>query len=87
MMNKDISVKKFLLGKFQTSNKIISFFIFQQVDYDMLFINMQFIPMLIKEEMNIRWHSEHGLADNVYKIVDEYRIQRNLTVKFGDKNC
>ena len=35
----------------------------------------------IKEQINIKWHCENGLAENIPKIVDEYRIQRNLTVK------
>jgi hypothetical protein len=42
---------------------------------------MQFEPMSIKN-MNLKWHCEHGLIENIQKVVEEYRIQRNLTVKF-----
>ena len=46
----------------------------------MLSINMQFEPMFIKEHMSIKWHCENGLAENIVRIVEEYRVQRNLTV-------
>lgn len=49
-----------------------------QSDYDMLATNMQFEPMFIKEQMNIKWHCENGLAENIVKVVEEYRRQRNL---------
>lgn len=57
------------------------FCFFQQADYDMLLANMQFEPVLVREQMNIKWHCENGIAENIQKIVDEYRIQRKLTVK------
>jgi hypothetical protein len=41
---------------------------------------MQFEPIFIKEQMNIKWHCENGLIENIQKIIEEYRIQRNLTV-------
>lgn len=47
----------------------------------MLSIDMQFVPILIREQMNIKWYCENGLIENIHKIVEEYRIQRNLTVK------
>ncbi len=53
----------------------------------MLFVDMQFVPIFIKEKINIKWHCEHGLIDNIQKIVEEYRIQRNLTVKFRNQIC
>jgi hypothetical protein len=53
----------------------------------MLFINIQFVPIFIKEQLNIKWHCEYGLIENIEKIVEEYRIERNLTVKFRSKIC
>ncbi|CAF1386022.1 unnamed protein product [Adineta steineri] len=49
-----------------------------QADYDMLLSNMQFEPMFIREQMNIKWHCENGIPENIEKIVEEYRTQRNL---------
>ena len=51
----------------------------------MLFVNMQFLPIFIKEQLNIKWHCENGLVENIEKIVEEYRIQRNLTVNIRKK--
>ncbi len=51
----------------------------------MLFVNMQFVPIFIREQLNIKWHCENGLIENIQKIVEEYRIERNLTVKFSNK--
>ncbi|CAF3511735.1 unnamed protein product [Rotaria socialis] len=50
-----------------------------QADYDMLLANMQFEPIFIREQMNIKWHCENGITENIVKIVDEYRAQRKLT--------
>jgi len=50
-----------------------------QADYDMLLANLQFEPAFIREQMNIRWHCENGMIENMQKVIDEYRQQRNLT--------
>ncbi|CAF4967726.1 unnamed protein product, partial [Rotaria sp. Silwood1] len=50
-----------------------------QADYDMLLANMQFEPIFIREQMNIKWHCKNGITENIQKIIDEYRIQRKLT--------
>jgi hypothetical protein len=50
----------------------------------MLSASMQFEPMFIKEQMNIKWHCENGLTENIQKVVDEYRLQRNLTVNHSN---
>ena len=42
--------------------------------------DMQFEPIFIKEQLRLKWHCENGLVDSSRKIVDEYRIQRHLTV-------
>ena len=52
----------------------------QQADYDMLLTHMQFEPMFIREQMNIKWHCENGMIENIDKVVQEYRTVRNLTV-------
>ncbi|UJR15265.1 hypothetical protein I4U23_002219 [Adineta vaga] len=49
-----------------------------QADYDMLLANMQFEPMFIREQMNIKWHCENGITESIEKIIEEYRTQRNL---------
>lgn len=46
----------------------------------MLLANLQFEPIFIREHMNIKWHCENGITENIQKIVDEYRTQRKLTV-------
>jgi hypothetical protein len=46
----------------------------------MLLTHMQFEPIFIREQMNIKWHCENGIPENIQKIVDEYRTIRNLTV-------
>ena len=76
MLNRDIAVTKFLRRTNERDEMI-----FQQADYDMLATNMQFEPMFIKEQMNIKWHCENGLAENIVKVVEEYRRQRNLLVR------
>jgi hypothetical protein len=48
----------------------------------MLLTSMQFEPMFIREQMNIKWHCENGISENIQKIVDEYRTQRKLTVNY-----
>ena len=48
----------------------------------MLFVNMKFEPMFVKEYLTLKWHCQGGLIENIQKVVEEYRIQRNLTVKF-----
>ena len=48
----------------------------------MIMINVQFVPIFIKEQIHIKWHCEHGLCDNIDIVVEEYRIERNLLVKF-----
>lgn len=50
-----------------------------QADYDMLLTHMQFEPMFIREQMNIKWHCENGITENIEKIIEEYRTTRNLT--------
>lgn len=52
----------------------------QQADYDMLLANLQFEPVFVREQMNIRWHCENGMIENIQKLIEEYRAQRNLTV-------
>ena len=47
----------------------------------MLLTHMQFEPMFIREQMNIKWHCENGITENIEKIIEEYRTTRNLTVK------
>ena len=46
----------------------------------MLLASLQFEPVAVREQMNIRWHCENGLVENVQKVIEEYRILRNLTV-------
>ena len=46
----------------------------------MLLANLQFEPIFIREQMNIKWHCENGITENIQKIIDEYRSQRKLTV-------
>ncbi len=46
----------------------------------MLLTHMQFEPIFIREQMNIKWHCENGITENIDKIVNEYRTLRNLTV-------
>jgi hypothetical protein len=46
----------------------------------MLLANLQFEPVFIREQMNIKWHCENGIIENIQKVIDEYRTQRNLTV-------
>ncbi len=46
----------------------------------MLFINMQFEPIFIKENLTLKWHCENGLIENMQKIVEEFRVERHLTV-------
>lgn len=59
----------------------------QQNDYEMLFVNMKFEPMFIKEYLTLKWHCQGGIIENIQKVVEEYRIQRNLTVEFSRKIC
>jgi hypothetical protein len=47
----------------------------------MLFVNMRFEPIFIKDRLALKWHCENGLIKNIQKIVEEFRVQRNLTVK------
>jgi len=51
----------------------------------MLLSNMQFEPMIIREQMKINWHCENGITENIEKIIEEYRTQRNLTVNKSSK--
>ena len=46
----------------------------------MLLTHMQFEPIFIREQMNIKWHCENGITENIDKIVNEYRTLRNLMV-------
>jgi hypothetical protein len=48
----------------------------------MLLASMQFEPIFIREQMNIKWHCENGISENIQKIIDEYRTQRKLTVNY-----
>ena len=47
----------------------------------MLFVSMKFEPMFIKEYLTMKWHCQNGLIENIQKVVEEYRIQRELTVE------
>ena len=51
----------------------------------MLLANMQFEPMFIREQMNIKWHCENGITESIEKIIEEYRTQRNLIVSISLK--
>lgn len=46
----------------------------------MLLTHMQFEPMFIREQMNIKWHCENGMIENIDKVIQEYRTVRHLTV-------
>ncbi len=78
MLNKDITVNIFEISEINKTSVAY----FQQTDYEMLFVNMRFEPMFIKDRLSLKWHCENGLIKNIQKIVEEYRVQRNLTVKF-----
>lgn len=82
MLNRDITVIKTLLVNLM--DFILHYF--QQADYDMLLANLQFEPAFIREQMNIRWHCENGMIENIQKVIDEYRQQRNLTVREKERN-
>merc|ERR1712224_32391 len=49
-----------------------------QVEFDMLNVNLRLEASFIKEGMNITWVSEAGLSDNIYRMVKEYKLVRNL---------
>lgn len=33
-----------------------------------------------KENLNIKWHCESGLVDNIQKLIKEFKAARNLIV-------
>lgn len=76
MLNRDITVNFLRLPSLLLSPRVSV----QQADYDMLLVSLQFEPAFIREQMNIRWHCENGMIENMQKVIDEYRTQRNLTV-------
>jgi hypothetical protein len=46
----------------------------------MLLANLQFEPIFIRDEMNIKWHCENGIVEGISTLIDEFRFQRHLTV-------
>lgn len=67
-------------GKFKTVaredallNKEIS-----QIDFDMLSLDLRMDAPFVKENLNIKWHSDTGFVENIQKLVKEYKASRNL---------
>ena len=52
----------------------------------MLLANLQFEPIFIREEMNIKWHCENGIVESIPTLIDEFRFQRHLTVSQANPN-
>lgn len=84
MMNRDITVNTICMRII--ARKISHLFLLQQTDYEMLFVSMKFEPMFIKEYLTMKWHCQNGLIENIHKVVEEYRIQRELTVESSGEN-
>ncbi|CAD5119731.1 DgyrCDS8327 [Dimorphilus gyrociliatus] len=49
-----------------------------QADFDQLLVNLRMDGGFIRENMQIRWTSEHGLVENIEAVVKEYRESRKL---------
>ncbi|OAF70767.1 hypothetical protein A3Q56_01465 [Intoshia linei] len=50
----------------------------KQADYDQLLINCRIDASYINENMQIRWHCDTGIVENIEKVVKEYRNSRDL---------
>jgi hypothetical protein len=46
----------------------------------MVMIDLRLEAAFIRENMQIKWHSETGLNENILKIIKEYKLARNLIV-------
>lgn len=49
-----------------------------QADFDQLLVNLRMEGGFIRENMQIRWVSEHGLLENIDATIKEYRESRKL---------
>jgi adenylate kinase len=49
-----------------------------QNEFDMLTLDLRMDGAFIKEGMQIKWHCETGMIDNMWKIIKEFKTTRNL---------
>lgn len=49
-----------------------------QAEFDMLTIDLRMESVFIKDNMQLKWHSETGFVDNIIKIIREFKVTRNL---------
>lgn len=62
---------------------------FKPEELEYLSVNLYLEPVLLKDTFNLQWTSEAGMAENMDRIVEEYKNTRQLLVSvnviFGNK--
>lgn len=54
-----------------------------QSDFDLLLLDLRMDAAYVKENMQLKWQSESGILDNIGKMVKEFKVSRNLVVRFN----